>query len=43
MLAMLGMLFMIIVCAVPFVCIGLLLLFFFKGSPGKTGTIIDDI
>ena len=24
-------------------CIGLILLFFFKGSVGKTGTRIDDI
>lgn len=24
-------------------CVGLVLFFFFKGSPGKTGTIIDDI
>lgn len=43
MLAMLGMLFMVLVCAAPLVGIGLVLLFFFKGSPGKTGTIIDDI
>ncbi len=43
MLAMLGMLFLVIVCAVPLVWTALVLLFFFKGSPGKTGTIIDDI